>query len=85
MDEKICFIYSRDRKHRLAIFRRPSGAFGSVEQYHFTNDEAGLDGWASFAPGTSYYADLDVAKRELVFDVSWPIGDEGFVSAADHS
>jgi hypothetical protein len=49
-----------------------------MEQYHFTNDESGTEGWASFASGASFYADLDVAKQESIFDVSWPIGDEGF-------
>lgn len=49
-----------------------------MEQYHFTNDESGTEGWASFASGASFHADLDVAKQESIFDVSWPIGDEGF-------
>lgn len=80
MNQEICFIYSQDRKRRIALFRREAGSFGFVEQYHFNNEAAEVQGWASQAPSPSFYADLEIAKKEALLGTRWAISDDGFVS-----
>lgn len=81
MQQDICFFYSQDRQRRIALFRRAAGSFGFVEQYHFNNEAAGIEGWASYAPSPSFYADLETAKNEAVLGIRWAASEDGFVAA----
>ncbi|MGJ7487073.1 hypothetical protein ACSFA2_17560 [Variovorax sp. LT2P21] len=80
MNENICFLYSRDHQRRIVLFLREVGSFGFVEQYHFNNEAAGVEGWASYAPSPSFYADLETAKSEAVLGIRWAASDDGFVA-----
>jgi hypothetical protein len=64
-------IYASDRKRRVVIFRRDSGTYGYREEYHYKNDLARVEGWASLGGRACYYEDLETAKRELVENVAW--------------
>ncbi|QRF62204.1 hypothetical protein [Variovorax paradoxus] len=81
MSQEICFFYSQDRQRRIALFRREEGSFGFVEQYHFNKEAAGIEGWASYAPSPSFYADLEIAKEEAVLGIQWAASDDGFIAA----
>jgi len=64
-------IYANDQKRRVVIFRRDSGSYGYREEYHYKNDLAHTEGWASLGGRACYYEDLETAKRELVENVAW--------------
>ncbi|HWW00250.1 MAG TPA: hypothetical protein VNZ64_11185 [Candidatus Acidoferrum sp.] len=64
-------IYARGGKRRVVIFQRASGSYGYREEYHYKNDLAHVEGWASLGGNACYYEDLETAKRELVDNVAW--------------
>jgi hypothetical protein len=64
-------IYNADRKRRIVIFRRESGTYGYREEYHYKNELAQAEGWASLGGRACYYEDLETAKREAVENVTW--------------
>jgi len=64
-------IYSGDGKRRITIFRRSDGAFSYREEYHFINDVAQVEGWASLPQGSVLFGSLEIARRELPFNVAW--------------
>ena len=80
MNQNICFVYSQDRKRRIALFRRDVGSFGFVEQYHFNNEAAGVEGWASKAPSPSFYEDLEIAQKEALLGIRWAASEDGFIA-----
>lgn len=73
MDDVLDYLYSPDRKRRIALFRRRGGSIGYREEYWYRNgfwcgDEfVALEGWAPPADGSSFYADLDTARREIPY------------------
>ena len=81
MDQNICFFYSQDHQRRIALFRREVGSFGFVEQYYFDNEAAGIAGWAYCPSGSSFYADLETAKKEAVLGIRWAASEDGFIAA----
>ena len=77
MEDVLDYLYSQDRKHRVALFRRHAGSIGYREQYWYRNefwceDElVELEGWAPLIDGKSYYSDLDTARREIPYAVDF--------------
>lgn len=71
--EIVEFLYSRDSSRRAKIIRRPDGTFGYVEEYHFNNEEAGIEGWTSLGGNVAVYDTLETALREIPFNVAWPV------------
>ena len=63
-------IYAADGKRRAVIFRRPSGSYGYREERHYKNELAGTEDWASLGGRSSHYQDLEMAKREVVENVT---------------
>lgn len=70
-DEPVETVYDDARKHRVVIFRRESGTYGYREEYHYNNELAHLEGWASLGGRACYYDDLETAKRQVVENVPW--------------
>jgi hypothetical protein len=70
-DEPLEIIYAADRKRPVVIFWRASGSYGYREEQHYKNDLAGTEGWASLGGRSSYYEDLETAKREVIENVPW--------------
>ncbi len=70
-DEPVEIIYAADRRRRVVVFRRPSGSYGYREERYYKNDLAGIEDWASLGGRSSYYDDLETAKREVVENVTW--------------
>jgi hypothetical protein len=69
-DEPVEIIYATGRKRRVVIFRRPAGNYGYREERYYKNDLAGVEGWASLGGRSSYYEDLETAKREVIENVT---------------
>jgi hypothetical protein len=76
MSDALETIYSSDRKRRIVIYKRDDGLFAYREEYHWINDydkDRPFEGWAKLPPGRSYFASLDVARREVIARVGWPV------------
>ncbi len=69
MIEPVEFMYSRDRKRRIVIFRHSLGSYSYKEEYHFKNEVA--EGWAPLYSTPSFYDSLKTLKREIRYNVSW--------------
>jgi hypothetical protein len=75
MSDIIETIFSNDGKRRVLILCRPDGSFGYTEEYHYRNDLAEVEGWASLPTNTAFFGSLEIARRELPFNVSWLAGE----------
>ena len=69
MIEPVEFIYSRDGKRRIVIFRHASDAYSYKEERHFKNEAA--EGWAPLYSPPSFYDTLETLKREIRFSIPW--------------
>jgi len=77
MEYVLDYLYSPDRKRRVALLRRGAGSIGFREEYWYRKEFwcgeklVELEGWAPLIDGRSYYSDLDTARREIPYAVEF--------------
>jgi len=71
VNEIVETIYSKDRKRRVNIIRRPDESYSHIEEYYFNNELAHIEGWASLGSNPTQYDSVETARREVPFNVPW--------------